>query len=248
MIINDEMLSAYLDNELSEQDRAMLEASLRDDVEAADRLAQMASINALLGKHAAMIDTLPMPESVLAMLRQDSPSASASNVVELSRFRQARQRVMHVVREHAALAASLALLLGFAGGQILPTDNSDPGTGSVSGAVFAALDTVPSGQQLNIDAGTHLTARFSFQDTQSRFCRQYVLQDGQGSSENIACRDQNEWTLVASALTSAVASSAQYQPASGPRLLDNMLDAMMQGSALSQAEEQTAINNQWRAE
>lgn len=251
MNINDEMLSAFLDDELSGHDRELVLAGLRDDEALADRLAQLASVNTLVGKQATLIDQIPMPESVLAMLRTENAApaqttSTSSNVVELSRFRQARQRVMAVVREHAALAASLALLLGFAGGQLMPTSGNN--SGDASNAVFAALDTVPSGQALAINADTSLTARFSFQDTQSRFCRQYLVQDNQGSSENLACRDQDQWTLVASARSSAVASSAQYQPASGPRLLDNMLDAMMQGSALTQEQEQAAINNQWRAE
>lgn len=253
MTINDEMLSAYLDNELSEHDRALVQASLRDNKAAADRLAQLASVDALIGQQAALIDQMPMPASVLAMLgAAPAPAASSrstnSNVVELSRFRQARQRVMQVVREHAALAASLALLLGFAGGQMMPTSGGDAGANDSNAAFFAALDTLPSGQQLAVDSATSLTARFSFQDTQARFCRQYQVQDAQGSSENLACREQDQWTLVASIRSSAVPATAQYQTASGPRLLDSMLDTMMQGSALSQAEEQAAIGQGWQAE
>jgi hypothetical protein len=250
MNINDEMLSAYLDHELSEQDRAAVQETVRVDANVAERLAQLASVNALVGRQAAMIDALPMPESLLALLREDNKQAVPDNVVELAGLRKVRQRVMLVVREHAALAASLALLIGFASGQLLPisVNNSDSNRVDGSSAIYATLDTLPSGQQLNIDNNTSVTARFSFRDTQSRLCRQFVVRDNQGSSENLACRDQNQWTLVASARSSAVASSAQYQPASGPSLLDNILDAMMQGSALSQAEEQAAINNHWRVD
>lgn len=260
MIVNDEMLSAYMDNELSAQERALVDARLRDDASVADRLTQLASVNALVGRQAALIDQLPMPDSVLALLRTDNVhpagvSASRSqadpaqsNVVELSRFRRAQQRVMHTVREHAALAASLALLVGFAGGQLLPGSDSNQSNGGASAGYFAALETLPSGQPLSIDANTSLTARFSFVDTQSRFCRQYLVQGSEGSSENLACRDQDEWIVVASAHSSAIAGAGQYQTASGPLVLDNILDAMMQGAALSQAEEQAAINNQWQAE
>ncbi|MDP2126441.1 MAG: zf-HC2 domain-containing protein [Pseudohongiella sp.] len=249
MNINDEMLSAYLDDELSDQDRALVRTALGADAKAADRLAQLASVNALVGRQATLVDQLPMPQSVLSLLREDK-HVVADNVVELSGFRQARQRVMHVMREHAALAASLALLIGFASGQLLPLLGNNPENSHTdsSPAIYAALDIVPSGQQLSIDDNTSVTARFSFLDTQSRLCRQFVVQDTQGSSENLACRDKDQWTLVATARSSAVANSAQYQPASGPRLLDNILDAMMQGSALSQAEEQSAISNRWQSE
>lgn len=256
MTINDEMLSAYLDNELSENDRALVQASLGGDEATADRLAQLACVDALVSKQAALIDQLPMPASVLALLGAGPAGAAsdmtntnvAGNVVELSRFRQARQRFMHVVREHAALAASLALLLGFAGGQMMPGSDSQPGVGDANAAFFAALDTLPSGEQHAVDNTTSLTARFSFQDTQARFCRQYQVQDAQGSSENLACREQGQWALVASIRSSAVPAATDYQTASGPRLLDSMLDSMMQGAALSRDQELAAIGQRWQAE
>lgn len=245
MNINDETLSAYLDNELSEQDRARVDADLSNNTNVADRLAQLASVNALIGRQAALIDQLPIPDSVLNMLSESSSSVTASKVVDLSLFRRVLSRTKQLVRENTALAASLALLVGFASGQLLPTTKGNDDTNT---AIYAALDSALSGQQLLIDTNTSLTARFSFRDTQARFCRQYMVQDSLSNTENIACRDQNEWTLVASVRSSAIASSTQYQPASGPRLLDNMLDAMMLGSTLSQTEEQTAINNQWQPE
>jgi surface antigen len=261
MRIDDEMLCAYLDNELSEQDRVRVQDAIRADLKMADRLAQLTSVNALVSQQAALIDMVPMPEAIIKLLSDNSSQQTSDNVIDLSRFQKTRDRVMHVLREHAALAASLALLIGFASGQLMPlagsgnsisNNGSDSSSDSYNTALYAALDTTPSGQQINLDGNNSITARFSFQDTQSRFCRQFMLQDSEGSSENIACRAQGQdqvqpqWTLLASARSSALASSAQYQTSSGPRLLDSMLDAMMQGSALSQSDEQSAISNQWQ--
>lgn len=245
MMITDEMLSAYLDNELSAADRIAVQNGLRDDPAVAARLAQLTRVNTLVGRQAALIDTVAMPAAVMAML-QTKPAAS-SNVVAMSGFRRVQQRLLQQMREHAALAASLALLAGFAGGQLLPFTGEVQLTDDTGSAAFTALETLPSGQTLTIDGDTRLTARFSFVDPQARYCRQYVIENSQGSSENLACRGQSGWVPVASVYSNSSATG-QYQTASGPAMLDTLLDTMMQGPALSQAAEQNAISRHWQAE
>ena len=245
MTINDDILSAFLDGELSAHEMAAVQDAIANDAEIANRFEQLASVNALVQKQAALIDQVPMPAAVLALL-QGNDAKPANNVVELSAFRKAKQQTIKVLREHAALAASIALVVGFAGGQWL-SDGQAPVNDGIS-AQFAALDITASGQQVALSDGSALTTRFSFIDTSARFCRQYQVQDSTGSSENLACRDQSGWELVASARSSALSGMETYTPASGPRLLDGLLDVMMSGQALDQAEEQTAISNQWRIE
>lgn len=245
MTINDDILSAFLDGELSAHEMAAVQDAIANNAETAIRFEQLASVNALVQKQAALIDQTPMPAAVLALLQENDTAAVAHNVVELSLFRKAKQQTVNVLREHAALAASIALVVGFAGGQWL-SDGQTPANG-VS-AQFAALDNTPSGQQIALSDGSALTIRFSFVDTSSRFCRQYQVQDSTGSSENLACRDLSGWELVASARSSALSGMETYTPASGPRLLDGLLDVMMSGQALNQVEEQNAISNQWRIE
>lgn len=242
MMITDEMLSAYLDNELSGQDRERVQTGLRDDAALAERLAQLAHINTLVGKQSALIDALPLPASVMAMLN----TAESGKVIEMSRFRRTQQHVIKLVREHAALAASLALLAGVAGTQLLPLSDNGNSADNANTAYFAALDTAPSGQRVMIDADSSLTARFSFIDTESRYCRQYLAQNTQTSSENIACRVGGDWTLAASIESTVTGTGGQYQTASGPMLLDDVLDSMMPGAALTLADEQAAIEKQWQ--
>lgn len=244
MTINDDILSAFLDGELSEQEMAQVQEAIAQRADIAERFNQLASVHALVRKQAALIDQVPMPASVLALLHDDKVQEKNTNVIELSRFRKTQQQAMMFMREHAALAASIALVVGFASGQWLSVDSDNPG----DAALFAALDSTPSGQQVAFADGSSMMTRFSFVDTASRFCRQYQIQDGAGSSENLACRDASGWTLVASARSSALAASDTYTTASGPRLLDSLLDVMMPGQALSQAEEQSAINGQWQVE
>lgn len=246
MTINDDILSAFLDGELSEHDMAQVQEAIASNTEVARRFDELARVHALVQKQAALIDQVPMPASVLALLQEEQTQPAPDNVVELSRFRKAQKQFMHTVREHAALAASIALVVGFAGGQWLSGVTSPAVAGP--SAHFAALDSTLSGQQVALTDGSQLTPRFSFVDTADRLCRQYQVVDSSGSSENLACREGTDWTLVASARSSALSASETYTTASGPRLLDGLLDVMMTGQALNQTEEEDAISRQWRLE
>jgi hypothetical protein len=108
-----------------------------------------------------------------------------------------------------------------------------------------ALSTRISGETLNIGNNTRVQSRFSFIDQNTRNCRQFVLEQNGNSSENIACRTQQGWELIASA-QAASAGAGEYQTASGNTLLDSALDAMMVGSALSLDQENQLITSQWQ--
>lgn len=263
MNISDEKLGAFLDQELSAQDMNMIRDAVRNDATLAERLAMLSSADAMLKRHAAALDSRPMPDAVMAMLRSEEQTtdkrsdAGTNKVVQLSRWQSQRQRVSHWVSQHAALAAGIALVVGFTGGQFL-----DGSTGNRAGEPAAAmivinmasnvtdaLDTTLSGELLSINGETRLLSRFSFVDQQARHCRQFVLETGTSgninASENIACRTEQGWQLVASA-QAASANAGEYQTASGSAMLDSTLDAMMPGTALSLEEENALIGNQWQ--
>lgn len=248
MTISDEKLSAFLDRELPEQEMAQIREAIAQDATLAARLADLVRTDDAVRHYAATIDSVPMPESVLDLLRQEKTEAT-SNVVDLSRWQQARQRIGRTFREHAALAASIALVAGFAGGQFLGDSNggfNSPGSPAMglTASVSAALDSSASGVTVNLHDETSLLAHFSFRDNQARLCRQFSLQENQGASENVACRTDGDWELIATAKVSSVYPIDEYQPASGVSLLDSTLDVLMQGSALSLEEEAELLGQQ----
>lgn len=227
---SNESLSAFLDGELPEDQMEEVRDAVADDPDLARRLAQLSEVDRLVRMHAEAIDTVPTPDSINRLLAQD-------NVVDLSLW----NRTCAVIGKHAALAASLALLIGFSAGYI-----GGSGTPHSSPSYMVWLDTAVSGTPVVTDADTQLTARFTFVDRQQRYCRQFQLQSGSVVSENVACREQEGWTLVATARTSHVFPADEYQLASGGALLDSALDAMMPGSAMSLEEEQALIRAQWQ--
>jgi len=197
---------------------------------------------------------------VLALLqpkrqRAEQESASApDNVVQLSGWQRRRQQAGRWIGQHAALAAGIALVIGFTGGQFLDTGSTLGNSGEPAATLMAinmdagvsdALDTTPSGEPQRINDNTSMLSRFSFVDRQSRHCRQFVLESGSSTSENIACRTGPNWQLVASARVTS-AGAGEYQTASGGSLLDSTLDIMMPGNALSLEEENALIGTRWQ--
>lgn len=268
MNISDEKLGAFLDQELPDQEMAMIRDAIRGDASLAERLAALASAEALLQRHATALDSRPMPEAVLAMLQPseqaadrdaDDTAAVTDNVVQLSAWQARRQQARQWLGQHAALAAGIALVVGFTGGQFLNTDMSGGSADNPAAPMIAitmdtslndALESTLSGETLNFDNNTRLLSRFSFVDQQSQHCRQFVLENGiagntVSASENIACRTAQGWEIVASA-RAASAIAGEYQTASGSSLLDSTLDTMMSGSVLSLDQETALIADQWQ--
>lgn len=243
MTISDEKLSAFLDAELPEQEMAELRSAMQRDETLAERLADLVSSNEAFKRYTTAIDCVPMPESVLQLLRSDD-SQQTAKVVHISRWQQARRRLTDNFREHAALAASIALVAGFAGGQFIGSNPTiSPATG-LTAAVAATLDSTASGASVSVGGDATFLAHFSFSDNQARVCRQFSLQEGNNASENLACRSNAQWELIATARASSVYRAGEYQPASGANLLDSTLDALMQGAALTLDEEAQLLQRQ----
>jgi len=234
MKISDEQLSAFLDQELSDKEMIQIRAALSVDLNLTDRLAELAVTDELVRAHASAIDSVPMPESVTRLLR-------SNKVVELSWWRRTHLQLT----EHAALAASIALMLGLGFGYLIPTDPSARSADPDWQRLASYLETAPSGTSLAVTADTQLINRFSFVDQQDTYCRQFALQTTSTVSENVACRVDGSWELIANAQTSRVYNQAEYTLASGAALLDSTLDAMMSGQALSLDEETVLIEQSW---
>ncbi|MEX2333763.1 MAG: hypothetical protein WD600_05860 [Pseudohongiella sp.] len=256
MNISDEKLGAFLDQELPERDMEAIRDAIQDDAALAERLAVLASADALLKRHAAALDARPMPDAVMKLLQPESTknhvdqAATTDNVVQLSRWQKTRRQTGGWIRQHAALAAGIALVVGFTGGQFLdPEAARTPATtmlaNNLDATVSDALDNSPSGEAIAVYDNASLLSRFSFVDQQARHCRQFVLESTNSTSENVACRVSSGWELVASAQATRI-YTGDYQTASDSSLLDSTLDAMMAGAALSLEEENALIQNQWQ--
>lgn len=235
MRINDEILSAMLDGELDADQTLEVNHAMAADPKLAARFAELAAANASFVQSTRMIDETPIPASITRLL--ETQADGDNNVADMQAFRQLRKPTHNAANKPAirwaALAASLALAIGLAGGNLLGTGSSSH---ALSPAVADALDSVSSGEQVIISSDASMLAGFSFVDTEDRFCRQFSVNTQDGSSNQIACRDGDDWEQIA-LIRSAEQATENYQPASANHALDGVLDTLMVGSPLSLEEE-----------
>ena len=248
-IIDDDMLSAYLDGELPAQDLRDVRAALANDPALAARLAALQSVNDLVLRHAKALDSTPLPASVLSLLQAAGQAEAAGLQSAHAHHAHAGativqgpwQRWSRHAGAQLALAATLVLALGLALSNLL--DPSQPELPALA-AYTDVLDSSPSGVPAAVNGAT-LISRFSFRDQDGRYCRQYQLTTATSGSENVACRTEQGWTLAAT-LPVPVEATDAYQPASSSAELNAVLDRMMQGAALDLPAEATLIERRWQ--
>ena len=172
-------------------------------------------------------------------------------VVRLATFRApARQWAVP-----SAIAASVALLVGFASGSLLTPFQPQQGSVTASLAVGTAapvvarvLDTTISG---TVQDGVRPIA--SFRVASGGICREFetnALVDGTASAYGIACTTGEAWQVImaASIATPAGIDGADFAPASGAAIdaASPVLDALGAGAAMTPDEEREALAKKWR--
>lgn len=239
MNLTDETLSAFLDSELTEAEMETVRDQLAADPALADRLAELASVDAELQAHYGSIDDRPMPESVTRMLEADhsrSPGPERENVIAFPWWRR--------LRGHTGKAVAAAIIAGVAMTQwlTLPSDGQ-----RASPAVAKVLESQPSGEVYEVNGNTMLTPRLTFRNQAGEWCRQFRMDTEKSASEQIACRtDGGAWQQVAREDAELLPEADSYQTATGGKVLDQSLDQMMAESPLGPDEERTLLEQRWR--
>jgi hypothetical protein len=218
--LNDELLSAYLDNELDPEQRDNVQRSLATDAGAKQRLERMRAADTRLGK------ALPLPgadhfhEAMSArILRNGSAVRSAS-----------WQRIA----PWAAAAAVAGMVFGYLGG----TTRAQPM--QLAASVSKALQTMPSGA---ISPDGAVKVILSFQTPGNGTCRVFET-TGQSGGEGLACHGAAGWQLKAWDATTP--SGEGFRTAGASSLIDSAMDELQGSAALSEAEEAEAMRRNWR--
>jgi len=239
--IPDEVLMAYADGELPADEAAALEARLSEDADLAARVQVFsASAAALQGlKHADTSAAMPagLEQALRARVSSaaaDAPAMVAADPVPAGNVVAFPQR--RVPLWTGALAATVALAVGLGAG-LLAGKGTGP-SGSVD-PVFAALDSLPSGEVTTLADGTELRMVASFNSSDGALCREYEQIGHNATGQlTVACRDQGAWVPQ---LVVALGGAEGYAPASAPELLDLYYMQSEAGSVLPPEEERAAL-------
>jgi hypothetical protein len=221
MELNDELLSAYLDDALDATTRTRVEGAMDADPGARLRLENMrqadqALRNALPPRGGDRLETM-LAERVMA--RPAAPTAQRRLVPW-------------------ALAASLA---GLIAGYLLPRMDAGNGSQMLDRALVRALDTQRSGAPGVEGVQVLLT----FQAEDGRYCRLFRSGDASALGEGLACRDGKRWTLAAWD-ASAPESLDGFRTAGASALVDGAMVALGGKPAMNAGEEDAVIKGGWR--
>lgn len=247
--LDEETLLAYVDGQLDPARAAEVEARLAEDPEARETVRIFRESAALLrGRFDAPLHE-PIPERLLATLR-DTPANEGDGrgndkVVSLD----SRRRPLSFSAPTLAMAASLALVVGFGGGYLtLGLLGGDPDAAILQ----QVLDGTASGVTVST-TDARLTPMATFRTTDGRYCREYEKLTDRASA-GIACRDADgRWQPqieVAQTLLGRTPGDDQYAPASGPDI-DPLAEAGLALGAelpLTPEQEQVLLRNDWRTE
>ncbi|MDO5646609.1 anti-sigma factor [Paracoccus sp. (in: a-proteobacteria)] len=227
--MDDDILMAFADGELSAEQAARV----------ADAVASDPAI-------AARVDLFRQTRAMVAVTRDAVPAGDDSDLI--ARIRAAQVAAPPVVaavetpapanRNWAPLAAAASLVIavglgwwsGFFGG-------AQPALQPVTPAILAALDSVPSGESAPVEGG-EFTAIATFRVADGRVCREYDV-TGDNAQVAVACRTDGAWqNLFAAAAT----ESTGYVPASGDiQALDVFLTQIGAGNPLTAEDEAAAL-------
>ena len=226
-----ELLSQYLDKELSPADATRLEQRMAAEPVLQATLTALDHIqNRLQSAHSDLADG-PVPQRVAALL-QDTPP----QIVPLPHRR--------VANWGFALAASLVVAV--AATQLA----QQPAAPGVDTLLSAALETSPSrgsGWETLAD-GRQIRSVLSFQSTSGNWCREYLMADGEAGVHGVACRDGENWMTTVVAKADLKDSSPQYRPAGAAdaEAIANFIDQNASDIPLDARQEAELIARGWQ--
>lgn len=258
MTYSDEKLSAYLDGELPPEETAAIRDALEKDVLLRDRLARLQRADAAVRAAYGAIDDTPLPESVTDLLKggaaEKRPAGPEGNI----RFFPAMRRRAAAAPWPVAIAASLAMVVGFISGQQLSFSPDAP-SGAVQMArviepntpLFEVLNRGVSAQthQIASDADLRLEPVLSFRRLDGSYCREFFAHDANSRTHSVACKEEENWIIKIAVTTSAGNTpEGAYETAStaGDTLVTDYIDRIISGDALSAEEEEDLSRSDWQ--
>lgn len=255
MTLSDDVLSAYIDGELSVDETARVERALEGDAQARARLAAFKRVQALVGEADRLSRVGDAPAHVVAAIRAapigerrgwfEGLAASCESLFALPRPALAGFAVLMLAVGIVAFGAG-RMVSNPADGALLSAAN-DASAGSPLGL---ALERVSMGGGVDTARG-HITLIATFRDREGRYCREYdygAAAPGTASVTGIACRTgAGLWRVEVAVLTANDAVATGYVPASDEahRAIDALVRDRADGAPLDAAGEAQAMARGW---
>ena len=251
--ITDELLVAYVDDELDADQRAMVRSVLEINPALCRRAEEMRLSRDLLREAFPLRPEASIPQ----------PLDAAANRLAEACARPAsrpRPRIYFQNRRRYAVAAGIMLcsvaIASYVAWRTASERTRLPATALMRiGAdteLHGVLESSPSARVFNVPAEkAALRAVLTFKAKDGRFCREFEILASSAGSTGVACRDEHgEWRAEVLKSTTAVpADSNYYTPAgqSDEPAVAGVVDRLIQGDPLSAQEEAQLLVSGWQA-
>lgn len=239
--VTDEMITGWLDGELSPEQRDQVEAAVAASPELGLHVARLSRMERMLAPAFAETLEAPIPARFDAILSR--PRASAWG---LPRVRSALAGMMDV---RSFGMATAALVVGVVVGGMLLAPRQAPGFETNSDgrmianmAMAASLASLQSGDAVGQQS---VRIKLTVMDESGHFCRQFETSGASG----LACLEGDTWKVDTLSPNTSVGGAGQYVMAGGD--IDPAITAALERrgvrQVLDRAEEAAAIADGWKA-
>ena len=241
--IDEPMLAALVDGELSGEEAARIEAATATDPELAARLQRARDLRSAV---AAAYDSV-LAEPLPAHLRQ--AARGGGQLVDLAEARSLRRGGLLTRRLGPGLAFAAAVAAAFAVGRLTLPPAASPIVAAPGGLV--AQGTLATALQDQLAAAQRPDAPVkigvSFQASDGAYCRTFTLRRG-APVAGLACREPAGWR-VRMAVEAPPAAASAYRLAGDetPAAVLEAVDAAIRGAPFDAAGEARAKAAGWRA-
>jgi hypothetical protein len=249
--LTDELLVAYVDDELDTTQRAMVSAVLDRNPALSRRADEMRLARDLLQ------EAFPLRPDAILPARIDTAADRLAAACARSPGRLRKSSGFRYRRSHAIAAGLLLCMLAGASYFVLrpASDQPRPMVTALTeigpdNPLHGVLESTASAQLIKIpgeDAAVRAVLTFRARD--GRFCREFETLSDSGSSTGIACRQEGHWrTEVLASGAASPAEGNSYTPAGGSdeAAVAEVFEGLAEGEPLSIEEESRAIATGWR--
>lgn len=227
-----ELLSAYMDGQLSGDDKDVLESRLSKEPELKAVLIQLEVTERQLKETISEIDFAPMSDSLQRVLRQESFRTARNNPL-LALCSAIMDRARHLVADQMipATAAVMVIVGAIYVSEFREEKQYAPAELSlVSAESLQQLNNIVAGEAAGTDDGM-LVELLAFIRGEEVLCKQYSL-ERKNPLQGIACFEMGEWQNVAIVQQSNRIEASGYKPASSdlaPEINEYIVKNMVNG-------------------
>lgn len=248
--ITDELLVAYIDDELDASQRAMVRSVLDTSPGLGRRADEMRLARDLLREGFPLPPDASTPASVQAVANRLAEACARRSGRPAAAFPvQGRWKYAFAAGVLLCVTASGYLLWRFGGESMRPSATALMRIGPDT-PLHGVLESAASAEVIHVPAeDAALRAVLTFRAKDGRFCREFEILADSGGSTGIACRAQGEWRAeVMLSAHSVLPDSSYYTPAgqSDEPAVAAVVERLIQGDPLSAQEEARILASGWQ--